>query len=433
VENIQTGPGGVPGSQVVIHTYWGGRVNRPFALALDAAWEEQFGHSLEIFPGDDSIALQLPDPSQAAELFRLVTPENLEDYLRRRLESSGFFGARFRENAGRALLLTKRRLNERMPLWMSRLRSQKLLQSVMPLTDFPVLLETWRTCLQDEFDLEALRAVLREIAAGNIRVSECTTSFPSPMAQGLTWAQINQYMYAADGLPSERKSRLRSDLLREVVFSPGLRPTVPEDIVRGFEARRQRTHPGYAPLSARDLVDWVKERVLFPWAEWEALAGAIRRDQEADGRTPEEDPLEEPGAKLVRLEIEDTGTSVVTALERLPHIRRGLYGFRSSTWALLTPSEDPPAIPEGVSASMPGICSSQGTSCSRGVLGVPISRGQGDQRPSRHRFGGSMTCSRLRLGCTRATGRVPTLARRWSIIPVWNRVVAGRRAWPRES
>jgi ATP-dependent Lhr-like helicase len=339
VENIQTGPGGVPGNQVVIHTFWGGRVNRPFALALDAAWEEQHGQRLEIFPGDDSIVLQLPDSAGAEELFSLVTPENLESYLRKRLESSGFFGARFRENAGRALLLTKRRLNERMPLWMSRLRSQKLLQSVMKSTDFPILLETWRTCLQDEFDLDALRTVLREIDAGTIRISECATSHPSPMASGLAWAQVNRYMYSGDGLSSDRTSQLRTDLLQEVVFSPGLRPQVPEQIIREFEAKRQCTHPGYAPTSARELVDWIKERVLVPRPEWDALAEAMRRDGKGDQESHIEELLMEAGSKLVELKIPETRSTPVAALERLPDILKSFYTTGQVTWVTLSPQD----------------------------------------------------------------------------------------------
>src|SRR5512143_2040218 len=106
----------------------------------------------------------------------LVHEGNIEALLRKRLESSGYFGARFRENAGRALLLVKSRANERLPLWMSRLRSQKLLQAAMGLPDFPILLETWRTSLRDEFDLEALKRKLGGVAAGSIEVAECVTS-----------------------------------------------------------------------------------------------------------------------------------------------------------------------------------------------------------------------------------------------------------------
>ena len=68
--------------------------------------------------------------------------QRIESLLRTRLEGSGFFGARFRECAGRALLLPRAKFNERMPLWLSRLRSQKLLDAVLQYDDFPILLET---------------------------------------------------------------------------------------------------------------------------------------------------------------------------------------------------------------------------------------------------------------------------------------------------
>ncbi len=122
VEHVRTGPDGYPGNQIILHTLWGGRVNRPFALALDAAWEERHGYRLEMYTGDDSIVLQLPHDVKGDELLGLVNEGNIEALLRKRLESSGYFGARFRENAGRALLLARRRANERLPLWMSRLQ-----------------------------------------------------------------------------------------------------------------------------------------------------------------------------------------------------------------------------------------------------------------------------------------------------------------------
>ena len=351
IENIQAGPGGAPGNQVVLHTGWGGRVNRPYALALDSAWEERFGHRLEIFAGDDSIVLQLPDNTSGEDLFGLVGPADLDRHLRRRLENSGFFGARFRECAGRALLLGKRRLNERMPLWISRLRSQKLLQAVLRLTDFPILLETWRTCLQDEFDLPALKAVLQEIASGIIRISTCTTSRPSPMAQGLSWAQINRYMYAGDEPPADRSSRLRTDLLQEVVFSPGLRPSIPPVVIRTFEAKRQRIFPGYAPASARDLVDWVKERLLIPLPEWEELLAAIDRDSSEDEETSSLKMLDEAGAKIIRLRPAEAETPLIAGLERLPEILAGFNQGVPPPWELLA-AGDPASYPR--LAEIPG-------------------------------------------------------------------------------
>jgi ATP-dependent Lhr-like helicase len=260
----------------------------------------------------------------------LVSEANFEPLLRKRLEGSGYFGARFRECAGRALLLTRRKLGERLPLWMSRLRSQRLLQAVMKMSDFPILLETWRTCLRDEFDLEALRDKISQVASAEIRVSECRTSRPSPMARSLIWGQVNQYMYAGDELPADRASRLRGDLLRELVFTPGLRPAVSPETVRVFEEKRQRLSPGYAPAPDRELVDWIKERVLIPWPEWLRLIEAVRRDREAEESSEGEMllPLTIPDevlSKIARLSVSKTAALFVAARERLPEILAGIY------------------------------------------------------------------------------------------------------------
>ncbi len=398
VEHVQSGPGGYPGAQLVLHTLWGGQLNRPFALALDAAWEERYGYRLEIFPGDDAIVVQLPHEASAGEIFSLVSEANLEPLLRRRLESSGYFGARFRENAGRALLLTRRRLNERTPLWMSRLRSQKLLQAVMRMPDFPILLETWRTCFRDEFDLEALKGKLAGLMSGATTVSECTTARPSPMVRDMAWKQVNQYMYAGDELPADRRSNLKSELLHELVFTPGLRPAVSTETVRRFEEKRHRLSPGYAPSPDRELVEWVKERVVIPWPEWERLMAAIKRDhseppageepldtdkppeerrdaENAEGR-PEprvsamtEDEVrnvdrksgsgraeitDDAAARIVCVERPGASHAFICALERLPEVRRGFeWGPESQALTLGGQTSALPRIGHGKSGEPP--------------------------------------------------------------------------------
>jgi ATP-dependent Lhr-like helicase len=234
-------------------------------MALASAWQIKYGHRPEIFSANDHIVIQLAHPLETDQLLSLVTTSNVVDLLRNNLEGSGFFGARFRECAGRALLVTRNKFNERLPLWMSRLRSQKLLESVKSYEDFPILLEAWRTCFQDEFDLDSLRQVLTELESGSIAWSRIRTGRPSPMARSAAWVQINQYMYQDDQPPADTASSLRGDLLHQLVFDPGLRPTIKSEIVRQFEEKRQRLSPGYAPAGSRDLLDWVKERVAIPW------------------------------------------------------------------------------------------------------------------------------------------------------------------------
>jgi ATP-dependent Lhr-like helicase len=318
VEHIDSGPGGAPGNQVVFHTFWGGPVNRPWAMALEAGWEERYGERLEIFAGNDAVVLHLPHAVNAEAIFSLVNPANIDVLLRKRLEGSGFFGARFREAAGRALLLT-RKINQRMPLWMNRLRSRKLLQAVLNYPDFPLLLETWRTCYQDEFDIDMLRNMLRDFESGELQITECVTSRPSPMAEALSWSQINQYMYAGDEPPTGRVSQLRSDLLREMVFSPELRPAIESKIITEFEAKRQRLSPGYPPSNGRELVDWIKERTLIPQPEWEQLLKAAL----SEDPSLKED-LESVSDKIGRLKLPGADHSIIVSMEDL---RRLLEGF----------------------------------------------------------------------------------------------------------
>ncbi len=278
VEHVRSGPGGYSGpdreQQVVLHTSWGGSVNRPIALALEAAWRERFDGEAEIHADNYAIAIQIKDDVDPGIFLSLVTPANFEGLLRRSLEGSGFFGARFRECAGRALLLTRQRFNQRMPLWLTRLQAKKLMTAVSKLDDFPVLLETWRTCLRDEFDMPAAAQVLADLESGTITWSLTTVSVPSPFASAITFNQIGRYMYADDTPERRSRTALSDDLIRRAVHDDNLRPRLDVAVVGEFEAKMQRIAAGYAPRDTEELSEWVKERVLIPSAEFAVLLEA---------------------------------------------------------------------------------------------------------------------------------------------------------------
>ena len=312
VEHVMSGPGGYTGPdrerQIIVHTIWGGRVNRPIALALEAAWQERFPYQADVFADNNAIVVQVKDEVDPAVLLSLVTPANFEPLLRRSLEGSGFFGARFRECAGRSLLLTKRRFNQRMPLWMTRQQAKKLMTATRGLADFPVMLETWRTCLKDEFDLVAAYEALERLAAGEQNWSIATVSVPSPFAAGIAFGQVSRYMYADDAPEGGGRSALSDDLIRQAVFDQALRPAIRPEVIRDFESRAQRTRPGYVPDDEGELAEWVKERVAIIETEWfegiEIPSGVRRVD--VDGRSfivhPEielgEDPVRQAGEML---------------------------------------------------------------------------------------------------------------------------------------
>jgi len=354
------GPGSAdaaPGErEVILHLFWGGEVHRPLALALAAAWEERHGVPIHTLHDDDCLLLQVPVDTAPPpggwidEVLSLVPPHRIEELLRRRLEATGFFGARFREAAGRSLLLPRAGFHHRVPLWLNRLRSKKLLEAIRRHGDFPLLLETWRTCLQDEFDLESLRRQLTALDAGEIRVSEVVTDRPSPFAANLVWRQTNRLMYEDDTPEGAAGvgpggAALSRDLLRELVFSSQLRPRLPGELIDRFQRKLHRTWSGYAPSTSADLLEWVKERLLMPEDEWRELLEAIRRDAEGGTRsagTGEEpsfdlDALLEPLAgKAVRVRLEgSSGSTGIAAVERLPRILAALD---------LDPVSDPGAV-----------------------------------------------------------------------------------------
>ncbi len=319
--------------QAVIHTFWGGRVNRPFSLALEAAWERRYGGAPSIFPTNDGVYLIVSDMPANVDIVSLVTSDKIDTLLKEGLAGSGIFGARFRECAARALLLPRADLNRRMPLWLTRQRSQHLLAAVESFADFPILLETWRTCLQDHFDMPALGMLLEGLQDGTIACSQIDSNAPSPMALSGAWRQINQYMYADDRAASRVKPHIAGDLFEQVVFGHHVRPAIAQDIVDDFQQRRQRLYPDYTPDNPLDLLEWVKERHLIPLNEWQRLLAHARRDH---GVSPDElvGPI---AAKLLRLSVNpahDLSAQLIVATEMGADIAAAIYSGRTDLqWA----------------------------------------------------------------------------------------------------
>jgi len=326
LEYVRSGPDGSPGSMLVIHTLWGGQLNRPYAFALEAAWEQKFGEIPEVFPGNDAIVIQLPHKIEPEDMLSLVTAANVEHLLKKQLEKSGFFSARFRECAGRALLVIRNKINQRMPLWMTRLKSKKLLETIISYEDFPILLEAWRTCLQDEFNLSELRERLSEMESGAVQWSQTFTSRPSPFAAGMAWNQINQYMYQEDQGASEPSS-LGDNWVREILFSPGLRPMISKKLICEFEAKCQCSAPGYTPRTGTDLLDWVKERIVIPMDEWDLLIKQIHNDQKSDASNI----LEAIKNKVVVIQSDRLEMGLITSLERVSNIIASIFSQQNYT------------------------------------------------------------------------------------------------------
>ena len=256
--------------RVVLHAPFGGRVNAPWGMALAQRVREWLGRQeperraprasavdVQVQTTDDGIMLRLPNLARPLpdHVLRDIGYDEAERRVLDEVGGSSLFGARFRMNAGRALLLPRGNPRRRMPLWLQRLKAQDLLQAVQEHASFPILVETYRDVLQDAFDMPALAAVLGGLASGEIVMRAVETETPSPFAASLQFGFVMDWMYADDSPRAEQRAALLSldrALLDELMGAGGADESTLA-VLDELLARRRGTAPGRRARTADEL------------------------------------------------------------------------------------------------------------------------------------------------------------------------------------
>ncbi|MCL2764966.1 MAG: DEAD/DEAH box helicase [Treponema sp.] len=283
---------------VVFHSFRGGQVNFPLSLALSMELEEYVKLRVACFSSDDNILFLIPRPGleeagavSMEDLFRasLLNLERAEKggliraerLFRNRLESSGVFGANFREAAERSLLLPKAPFGKRTPLWIMRQRAKRLFDAVAEEDGFPVTAESWRSCLVDTFDMNGFRELISSINSGGINLSFFHTNNPSPFSRDIVRQETNAFMYEYDersDLAASKSATLSDRAIEDAISNASLRPVLKTAAVDSFVSRLRREIQGYAPDDALSLNEWVKERIAIPADEWETLCALMPKE-----------------------------------------------------------------------------------------------------------------------------------------------------------
>ena len=304
--------------RVVLHSPLGYGVHAPWALAVRARIEEQYGVDASVMASDDGLILRLPameDVPPGADLF-LFDPDELEAIVTERVGDSALFASRFRENAARALLLPRRDPGKRTPLWQQRQRAAQLLDVARKYPDFPVLLETARECLQDVYDVPALVQVHRSLQSRAVSMLEVETNDPSPFARTLLFEYVAEHLYDGDAPAAERRAAALSldpALLAELLGSSGLRDLLDPAVLVQTQQRLQRTGERYRACGVEGVADLLRQ--LGPLSARE-LSLRLRADNpraEAPGAEHEdsEDYGEEYGAHASTTEARELAEELV--------------------------------------------------------------------------------------------------------------------------
>lgn len=218
--------------QVMLHALLGRRVNGPLSLLLQHMVRNICGFDIGCVDEEDGFLLYPYGSGVMPEglLYRLE-PDQVRETLEAMLPLTPLFGMAFRYNAARALMMGMKQ-GGRQPLWMQRLKSTEMLDSLMNEKDHPLIRETKRECLEDQWDIDGVIQILHEIRAGLIHVREVCTDVPSPMSLPLQWqveaAEMYEYAPATPGI--------RQAVYDELKYLEGIRPA-PE----ALEKQQERT------------------------------------------------------------------------------------------------------------------------------------------------------------------------------------------------
>jgi ATP-dependent Lhr-like helicase len=245
--------------RVCVLTPFGSRIHIPWAMAVAARIRAAGGPEVETLWGDDGFVLRFPDTDEPPDSdWILVESAEAMQLVLRQLGSTALFAGRFREAAGRALLLPRRRADQRSPLWQLRKRSYDLLSVASRYPQFPLLLEAYRECLRDVFDMPALIETLRAIEQRQLRVHVVETRKPSPFAASLLFSYVANFMYEGDAPLAERRAQaltIDQDQLRELLGEADLRELLDADAIAAVEEAAQCLAENYRARSADGIHD----------------------------------------------------------------------------------------------------------------------------------------------------------------------------------
>lgn len=248
--------------RVCVLTPFGGKVHAPWAMAIGAMVRERSDIEIDVLWTDDGIVARFPEAERAPDpQLVLPDPDRAEALVIEHLSQTPLFAARFREAAARALLLPRRFPGRRSPLWHQRRRAGELLQVASRFSSFPIILEAYRECLQDVFDMPALLEVLRSIRSRDLRVVTVDSRSPSPFASALLFEYVGNFIYEGDAPLAERRAQaLTVDpaQLRQLLGEVELRELLDANALAELELQLQHLEPDRA---ARH-VDAVHELLL---------------------------------------------------------------------------------------------------------------------------------------------------------------------------
>ncbi|MGD0671841.1 MAG: DEAD/DEAH box helicase [Candidatus Binatus sp.] len=282
---------GVGGTQIVIHTPFGIRLNRGLGLAIRKRLCQSFDFEIQASAIDDGVllALNARHSFPLDTLFSMLKARNAREVLIQAILAAPMFEVRFRHVATRALAVMRSSRGKRVPAWIQRLRSQELLSAIFPgqqacfenrpatieLPDHFLIEETIRECLEESTDLPRTVRMLEGIESGAIRTVAVDAIAPSVFAHRILLAW--DYSFLDDGERANRRSRtvtMNRGLAEDVFRKEDLSELLAAEAVESVVAEVTGLAAGRRPRSRDELYELIRAHGSLTQAEIEQRAGA---------------------------------------------------------------------------------------------------------------------------------------------------------------
>ena len=238
---------------------FGGRIHAPWAMAVVERARAETGADVETMWTDDGFVVRFPETEAPPDPGLLMpASDEVEALVVRQLGATALFAAKFREAAARALLLPRRRPGGRTPLWQQRKRAADLLAVAARYGSFPIILEAYRECLRDVFDIPALASTLRRVESREIKVATVDSVMPSPFASSLLFGYVANYIYDGDAPLAERRAQalaIDQSQLRDLLGDAELRELLDGDALAESERQSQQLDERYRARSVDGVHD----------------------------------------------------------------------------------------------------------------------------------------------------------------------------------
>ena len=282
------------GQQLVVHSPYGGRINRALGLALRKRLCRRFDFELQAAANDNAVILSLgPHHSfPLSDVPQFLHPDSVEEVLTQAVLDSPMFTARWRWNLNRALVVLRSRGGKRNPPPIQRMEADDIMAAVFPgaaacqeniagpieIPDHLLVRQTLHDTLHEALDVEGLTQLLTRIRSGEVRTHFCDTTEPSPLSHEIVNARPYAFLDDAElvdrrtnAVTVPRGLRPRQDRQPPTLDQSTLAQITPDAITQVIE---EITPDPRTPDELHDLL--TTQVITHPNPQWQELYEALR-------------------------------------------------------------------------------------------------------------------------------------------------------------